>query len=205
MDPGRGCCRVGRDSTVGQHGETRMVDRYGSFDAKIWMDDGVLHAKHPDCLSASARHLYLRNKVSPHATFMASAGRLVCSYTWSLWLSRTGSPSSPHSYRTISRVLVAVDSQSLRQAQEAGLLATDEDFEDQLWATFLTMARHGCIVVFQFFYSHVAFPTRGGGTQNCCGAEPWQHNVSANQCARALSFAESKAAWMREAAFFTLF
>ena len=104
-----------------------------------------------------------------------------------------------------SRVLVAVDSQSLRQAQEAGLLATDEDFEDQLWAAFLTMARRGCIVVFQFFYSHVAFPTRGGGTQNCCGAEPWQHNVSANQCARALSFDESKAAWMREAAFFTLF
>ena len=52
-----------------------------------------------------------------------------------------------------------VDSQSLLRAPEAGPLATDEDFEEQLWAAFLAMARRGCTIVLQFFRSHVAFPT----------------------------------------------
>ena len=53
-----------------------------------------------------------------------------------------------------------VDSQSLLRAPEAGPLATDEDFEEQLWAAFLAMARRGCTIVLQFFRSHVAFPPR---------------------------------------------
>ena len=57
-------------------------------------------------------------------------------------------------------MLIAVDSQSLLNALAKGPLLTQEDFEGQLWEAFLLLARRGCTVVLQFFYSHVSFPPR---------------------------------------------
>ena len=137
-----------------------LMGRHGPFEAEIWTDGGVLHAEFPDCISASAGHLYLGKSAQPHDTFAASAGRLACSYT-AEFVALTGSiyrfaPSIPDN----SRVLIAIDSQSLLQALAKGPLLTHEDFEDQLWAELLVLARRGCTVVLQFFYSHVNFPPR---------------------------------------------
>ena len=137
-----------------------LLHCHGPFDAEIWTDGGVLHAESPDCISASAGHLYLAADPQPHATFTASAGRLACSYT-AEFVALTGSlrqfaPLIPSG----SKVLIGVDSQSLLQALHKGPLLTEEDFEDELWHQFLALARRDCHVVLQFFYSHVHFPPR---------------------------------------------
>ena len=67
----------------------------------------------PDCISAPADRLYLDESPHPRDTFAASAGRLACSYT-AEFVALSGSvrkfaPSTPDN----SRVLIAVDSQSL--------------------------------------------------------------------------------------------
>ena len=63
-------------------------------------------------------------------------------------------------------MLLAVDSQSLLSALAKGPLLTQEDFEDQLWEAFLLLARRGCTVVLQFFYSHVSFPPRNAAVDD---------------------------------------
>ena len=132
---------------------------YGSFDVEVWTDGGVCRVEAPECISAAAGHLCLGNSAHPHATFAASAGCLACSRT-AEFVALTGSvcqfaPSVPNN----SRVLIAVDSQSLLHALAKGLLLTHEDYEDRLWAQFLLMVRRGCTVVLQLFYSHVSFPS----------------------------------------------
>ena len=134
--------------------------RHGSFGAEIWTDGGVLHAEQPECISAAAGHLYLPPSPHPVATFGTSAGRLACSYT-AEFVALSGSlaqfaPQIPDG----TVVLIAVDSQSLLQALSKGPLLTEEDHEDQLWFDFLAMAKRGCTLVIQFFYSHVDFPPR---------------------------------------------
>ena len=89
---------------------------------------------------------------------MASAGCLACSFSAEV-CAFVGSlerfaPTIPPK----SAVLLAVDSQSLLSALEAGPLRTTEDFTDRIWALLLALADRECLCVLQFVYSHVGFP-----------------------------------------------
>ena len=54
-------------------------------------------------------------------------------------------------------VLVALDSHSLLEALAKHPLLTEEVLEDEFWAAFVTVARRGCTVILQFFYSRLVF------------------------------------------------
>ena len=55
--------------------------RYGVFDLEVWTDAGVAHAEQTDCVSAADGHLYVRSSPLPRDTFVASSGRLACSFS----------------------------------------------------------------------------------------------------------------------------
>ena len=130
------------------------IEFTSSLKLEVWTDAGVAHAEQPDCVSAAA----VRSSPLPRDTFVASAGRLACSFSAEV-CAFVGSlerfaPTIPPK----SAVLLAVDSQSLLSALEAGPLRTTEDFTGRIWALLLALADRECLCVLQFVYSHVGFP-----------------------------------------------
>ena len=120
--------------------------QHGPFGAEVWTDGGVLNAEQPDYISATAGFLYLAPAQSPAATYGASAEFTALCGSMTSFASQIPDGTA---------VLVGVDSQSLLQALAKSPLLTEDDHEDLLWSAFLGLARRGCTLVLQFFYSHV--------------------------------------------------